>query len=129
MNPSDISYHLDGNLTEEDEEKYIEKIIYEPMIKIYKQKEKNENDNNQENTEQSEENKKEDNDEEFIRIHKLAKDLIVSSQKFIRKKNDISSVSLREIRRFNIFYGFFFDYFKKKKDMNLDLLENKQLDK
>ena len=46
------------------------------------------------------------------KIHSLAVDMIVKAQDYIRKENDISSVSLREIRRFNIFYEFFFDYLK-----------------
>ena len=64
---------------------------------------------------------------DFNKIHKLAKDLIVVAQNFIRKRNDVSSVSLREIRRFNIFYEFFFDYLMKKKDFDLGLLESKEV--
>ena len=60
---------------------------------------------------------KENNDSEkdFEKIHDLATNMIVTAQNFIRVKNDTSSVSLREIRRFNIFYEFFFYYLKKKK--------------
>ena len=32
-------------------------------------------------------------------------------------------MSLREIRRFNIFYEFFFNYLKKKKEKNLELFD------
>ena len=41
--------------------------------------------------------------------------MLVICHNFIRKYNEISSVSLREIRRFNIFYEFFYDYIKLKK--------------
>ena len=103
-----------GNLTEEDEKSYIEKITSESINKIYKQINGDKEDIKEK--------------EELKKIHKLAVDMIVSAQNYIRKDNDISSVSLREIRRFNIFYEFFYDYLKKKKEMNTDLLENKQLD-
>jgi len=50
----------------------------------------------------------------------LAIELIITSQNFIRKENGISSVSLREIRRFIIFYEFFIDYLKKRKDIIIE---------
>ena len=43
--------------------------------------------------------------------------MIVCAQNFIRTRNDVSSVSLREIRRFNIFYEFFFEHLRKRKEM------------
>ena len=43
-------------------------------------------------------------------------ELIAIAQNFIREKNGVSSVSLREIRRFIIFYEFFIDYLKKRKE-------------
>ena len=101
-----------GKLENEDEEKYIEKIIKESMYKIY------------ENNKDRYPNR---NENDFNKIHQLAKDLIVISHNYIRKKNDISSVSLREIRRFNIFYEFFFNYLMKKKGI-IDKHENKQFD-
>ena len=105
-----------GKLEAEDEEKYIKNIIKESMYKIY--------DNNKDKYPNKTNEEKE---EEFNKIHQLAKDLIVIAHNYIRNKNDISSVSLREIRRFNIFYEFFFDYLMKKKIM-IDKAENKQLD-
>ena len=110
-----------GKLDEDDEVKYIEKIIYESMYKIYfgnTKKEGNIRDINE----------IKDEDEDFKKLHEFAKDLIVKAQNFIRNKNDISSVSLREIRRFNIFYEFFFDYLTKKKNIDLNELANKQLE-
>ena len=61
---------------------------------------------------------------DFKSLHKLATDMVLTSQNFIRKSNDTSSVSLRDIRRFNIFYEFFFNYLRKKKEMIPSLLEN-----
>ena len=41
---------------------------------------------------------------------------VFESQDFIRKNSEISSVSLREIKRFEIFFIFFLDKFTKRKD-------------
>ena len=87
-----LNYVFDfGNLKKEDEEKYIENMIQEPIERIfYKDKKENLN------------------EEKLNEIKKLAKDMIIESQNFIRDNNDKSSVSLREIRRFVIFYEFFY---------------------
>ena len=45
----------------------------------------------------------------------MSTELIIIAQNFIRNNNDVSSVSLRDIRRFILFYKFFIDYFEKKK--------------
>ena len=116
-----------GNLTEKDEEKYISSMILDPIMNTFSLK-KDKNIEEVKNIENEIASKKEiEENKDFISIHKLAKDMIVNSQNFIRKENDISSVSLREIRRFNIFYEFFFDYLKKKKGMNLNLIENRKV--
>ena len=91
-----------GNLTPKDEKSYIESIILDPIQKI-----------NLHNGNKS-----------YKDIHKLAKKLISKAQNYIRKRNDISSVSLREIRRFNIFFKFFFKYLMKKKEKKSNLDEN-----
>ena len=49
-------------------------------------------------------------------LSELATKLIFISQNFIRKNNGNSSVSLREIRRFIIFYEFFINYLKIRKE-------------
>ena len=57
-------------------------------------------------------------------------DSIMKSHFFIKNKGDISSVSLREINRFKIFYIFFYEvYFNKyrKLDLQKNELENKAL--
>ena len=79
-----------GNLSSEDEKKYIKSIVKETVRKY------NINDN----------------------IEKFIVDEIIVCQNFIRKYNDVSSVSLRELRRFNILFDFFVDYLKKKKEQN-----------
>ena len=109
-----------GNLAPEDEKRYIGSIISEPIERLYKkkqEKDKNKNEKDEKNI-----------DENFKKIHKLAKEMISKAQNFIRNKNGISSVSLREIRRFNIFYEFFYGYLKSKKEMNINLTGNKKMD-
>ena len=87
-----------GSLREVDEDKYIKCIIEEVIKKIYFK------------------NKKfEEKDEEFLKLKKLAQDMVINAHKFIKINNDRATVSLREIRRFNIFYEFFYDYFQKRK--------------
>ena len=64
--------------------------------------------------------------EEFNKLKKIASDSIIEAQDFVRKMNDVSSVSLREIRRFSIFYNFFVEYLQNKKLLfsNMDQNEN-----
>ena len=50
-------------------------------------------------------------------LSSLSTELIVIAQNFIRDKNGVSSVSLREIRRFIIFYEFFLKYLKTRKEI------------
>ena len=97
-----------GNLNENDEKEYITNMIEEKLKEFF---DKYKNDENI-------------NDNFFIKIHELAINLIVKSQKFIRDENDKSSVSLREIRRFIIFYEFFFNYLKQKKETDIKKIEN-----
>ena len=90
-----------GRVSDEDEKKYIINIIDEIQTEYFK-KYKSET----------------FTDEDFKNIKNLAVEMIVESQRFIRENNDVSSVSLREIRRFNIFFEFFYDYLRKKKEMD-----------
>ena len=90
-----LNYVFDfGNLEPNDEEKYIQSIVEEPIKRIGGKTLK---------------------EEEIPIIHEFATKLILKAQNFTRDNNEISSVSLREIRRFNIFYEFFFDYLNQKK--------------
>ena len=101
-----------GEVSEVNEEKYIKSIIKKSQtefFKAYKDDSYNEND--------------------FGKIYKLAVDMLICSHKFIRIKNDVSSVSLREIRRFNVFFEFFCDYLKKKKEFDLSQMNISQTEK
>ena len=87
-----------GSLSREDEKKYIENMIQKPIERIYK--------NNKDEL---------NNENDLMDLKTFAKNMIVEAQNFIRDNNDVSSVSLREIRRFVIFYEFFFEYHKNTK--------------
>ena len=107
-----LNYIFDfGNLEENDEKKYIENIIEKPFNNIYNK------------------NKKEINSTIFDKLKNLAKKMIFVSQNFIRNKNDVSSVSLREIRRFNIFFEFFYNFISFKKQNSENLMETLNLEK
>ena len=99
-----LNYVFDfGNVSEKDEEKYIN-IMIKPTI---------------------EKNFKNQEEIKIEEIKDLAKKMIIESQNFLREFNDVSSVSLREIRRYTIFYDFFYTYLKNKKEKYLHLIENK----
>ena len=93
-----------GSLDKEDEKKYIKSMVVEPIQNLYL-KDKNK------------EKKKKLNNEKIRRLIELAIKGIADSQNYVRDNNDVSSVSLREIRRFSIFYTFFADYLNKKKEI------------
>jgi len=97
-----------GSLYPEFEKKYIKSIISQSMERIFKHNIDNKI------------------DKEFKNIHNLARKMVSKSQKFIRNKNGISSVSLREIRRFSILYEFLYGYLKNKKEIYL--IENYKID-
>ena len=84
-----------GNLEKNDEKKYIESMVEEPIKRI---------------------NKDLLNEKEIKKIHKIVTIMILTAQNFTRDKNEISSVSLREIRRYNVFYEFFFDYLRQRQE-------------
>ena len=94
-----------GSLKPEDEEKYIENMIEIPMNEIFKL------------------NKENLDERKLSEIKDQAKKMIIKAQNFIRDNNDVSSVSLREIRRFIIFYEFYYNYLKNKKNYLLHLIQ------
>ena len=100
-----------GSLKDEDEKDYINCIIKETLENIYYKRTP----------------KKEKEDEKLKRLKLLASDMITAAQKYIRKYQDKSAVSLREIRRFNIFYTFFCSYLLNRKESIINTKEN-QLD-
>ena len=90
-----------GSLLPEDEKDYIRCIIKEAINnKYYKGKMKPD---------------EKYEDSKIKKLKKLASDMIIEAQNYIREFMDRSAVSLREIRRFNIFYEFFYDYLQIKK--------------
>ena len=59
-------------------------------------------------------------------LKKLASEDIISAHQYVREKNDISSVSLREIRRLGIFYSFMEKYLRKKKLLDSQVNQNEK---
>ena len=92
-----------GNVSDKDEKKYIRCIIKEAINNKYYKGEK------------PKDEKKEDI--QLTKLKDLASAMIIESQNYIREFSDRSAVSLRDIRRFNIFYEFFYDYLKKRKEI------------
>ena len=91
-----LNFVLDfGNLSLDEEKKYIQIMVRKMMEKIMDSKIKNESE----------------------AIINLAINCIVTCQSYIKNTNDISSVSLREVKRFVIFFKYFVIYLlNKKKD-------------
>ena len=86
-----LNYVFDfGNLQAKDEEKYIERMVTGNIQKFNDEKE----------------------------LIDIAKRSVIIAQNYVRELNDISSVSLREVRRFGILLEWFVSYLKKKKDID-----------
>ena len=139
-----------GNLTKKDEESYIKNMVVSPIESFYWKDLENNNENKiQENNNENkiqennnENNIQENNNEEnqkkkglefylkkdifdqYQKLLDMASNSIIEAQEYVREKNDVSSVSLREIRRFSIFYNFFVEYLRKKKNLFLEIDEN-----
>jgi len=120
-----------GNLTPDDEERYIQNMVVSPIENFFwkdiKEKNKGKEDF-QKDYERRDMNKLFTKEEFDLCKHlkELSKNAIVEAQNYVRKRNDVSSVSLREIRRFSIFYEFFVEYFRKNKALfeNVNQKEN-----
>ena len=115
-----------GNLTPEDEERYIKNMVVRPIENFFWEEieEKNKNNNEFKKNFERKDMEKYITKEDFDlceNLKKIASTAIIQAQNFVREKNDVSSVSLREIRRFSIFYSFFVEYFRNNKK----LFENK----
>ena len=86
-----------GSLKEEDEFIYIKSMIETASFKLFKKI----------------------NDEKILKekseFIKKEAELVKICQKYMKKNNDISIVSLREVNRFNIFVEFFFEYLLQRK--------------
>ena len=81
-----------SSLNDNEEREYIKSMVQQNIFKYYP---------NHEN-------------DECQKLIKITLDSICECHKFLREKYGVASVSLREIRRFNIFYKFFEDYLKNK---------------
>ena len=90
-----INYIFDfGSIKEEDENEYIEKFVDTFLGDNFSKK----------------------NRENYSKILKIIIKAVHESQKYIRKNSEISSVSLREIKRFKIFFEFFFEKIKDREE-------------
>ena len=96
-----INYVFDfGNVKDEDEKKYIRKFVNTFLNDRFSTT----------------------NMENFTQILEIIISSVYEAQKFIRKNSEISAVSLREIKRFKIFFEFFFDRTKNREEFkNPDL--------
>ena len=118
-----------GRLTSQDEERYIKNMIINPIDRFYIEDIKKSEKNKKINNENLEKRKTIidyfDNKEELINQYNKLKDIartsIINAQTYVRSKYGDSSVSLREIRRFSIFYEFFVNYFRKKRNLFQDI--------
>ena len=115
-----------GNLTEEDEKRYIINMVTSPIESFYWKKIGDEKYKKEKEAKNEEEKIKSKNIETYLskedfddckQLKKMASEAIVHAQRYVRNRNDVSSVSLREIRRFIIFYNFFVEYLRQKKDL------------
>ena len=87
-----------ASLSNEDVKKYIESIVGDVFIK-----------------------------DEDKKLKELAIDCIFESHKYVRKVNGKSSVSLRDLKRFEMSYKFFNDYYKYKNESSTE--DQKETDK
>ena len=103
-----------GGLEEEDEESYIRCIIEDSIEKIFYNGEKETLKNNKKSI------------ASLKLLKQFAQNMVIYAHKFIKKHSDRSAVSLREIRRFNIFYEFFYKYLQNRKK-NVEEEKDKQI--
>ena len=88
-----INYVFDfGNVKDEDEKKYIRKFIDTFLNEKFSV----------------------DDQVNYAKILSIIVSAVYEAQKFIRNNSEISSVSLREIKRFKIFFEFFFNITKRR---------------
>ena len=122
-----------GNLSSEDEERYIISMVSRPIELLYNEikLEKHLICKPNENLTLNDNQKK-----ELSNINKEMKDVqekavrcIVAAQNYVRYLYGKSSVSLREVRRFIILYEFFDKYIQKKKEDIIKSEKIKNLDK
>ena len=122
-----------GSLSQEDEEKYMDCIIKEAIESFYLNISEKESifekiwnllgsriftKKNKEN------NLPKDKQNEIKYLFNMASEAVRKAHKFVRDINDVSSVSLREIFKFNLFYKSFKNYLSNK--MKIEEEKNKK---
>ena len=104
-----INYVFDfGNVKDEDEIKYIKKFIDTYLNERFSR----------------------DNIPNYSKILDIIVSAVYKAQKFIRINSEISAVSLREIKRFQIFFEFFFEVTEKRNDFkeaDLNLIRDQSI--
>ena len=118
-----------GSLTLEDEKSYIKNMIISPIESFYWKEIGNKKDDKykeEKNIKSLEHYLSKEVFEQSNKLKEISSESITEAQSYVRDKNDVSSVSLREIRRFGIFYNFFVEYLRQKRKIfsNLDQKEN-----
>ena len=108
-------------IIEKEKDKKVNKVLEDMCIygNIAKKEIKEEKNINKKNFEKQKTiieylSNKNDIKEQYEQLKEMAKNAIIKAQNFVRKKYGDSSVSLREIRRFSIFYEFFVHYLPLK---------------
>jgi len=110
-----------GSLTNEDEKKYINNMVIKPIENLFLKEIKQLNHNiinNKGNIANKNELEDKKISEQYHYLINLSIKAISDAQKYVRDNNDVSAVSLREIRRFSIFYSFFVNHLKKRKTLS-----------
>ena len=93
-----INYVFDfGNVKDEDEKKYINKFVDTFLNKKFSVT----------------------NNQNYSKILEIIVSSVYEAQKYIREHSEISSVSLREIKRFKIFFEFFFNITKEREEFKI----------
>ena len=113
-----------GKLTEEDEKSYIRNMVIKPIESFFWKEIEDKKKDEKLDMMNIKPYLDEDTFEKCQELKAIASKAIIQGQQFVRDKNDISSVSLREIRRFSIFYDFFVRYLRKKKIMDSKINQN-----
>ena len=110
-------YNIDNNV-EKNEIKEVKNIEKEDEEEEEEEEDEDEEKKNEIKKEEINDNNKE---EQFEKLKNIAIQMVSKAQNFIRDTTDASSVSLREIRKFLIFYKFFYEYLKFKKENYTEL--------
>ena len=107
-----------GNLTSEDEKSYINNMVVSPIESFFWKEVEAKNKEKKDFVKKDLQKQISADDFKLCEeLKTLSAKAIIEAQNFVRDKNEVSSVSLREIRRFSIFYEFFVEYFRNNKKL------------